>query len=233
MPATFMRRRTKRKLARRPMRRRRVASSLFARPTTRTWNCINGATPAMRNTQGMDGRTYTFVGTAELGNVLTSSSTLPIVTYGTSFGAGGLNNFSALSTVFDEYRIKSVEVWLRCAGPACSPTYATNLRLVSVIDYDNTTVTGYTSGNFESYANCITTSQYDGHYRKWVPHVADALYAGAFTGYGNKIAPWIDCQSNAVQHYGLKCAIINASSSNGDLVVSLTYRVTVEFKYIQ
>ena len=38
------------------------------------------------------------------------------------------------------------------------------------------------------------------------PKISTAVYQGAFTGYGSTNS-WIDCETTAVQHFGVKCAI--------------------------
>jgi hypothetical protein len=117
-----------------------------------------------------------------------------------------LSNFdsaTALSNVFDQYRIMALEVWIQ---PTTSAAVSNNSGLLSsVIDLDDaTSLTSFNSAG--DYPNCVTTNSHVGHYRHYKPSVADALYNGAFSGFGNVRSPWIDCGSPSVNHYGLKLA---------------------------
>jgi hypothetical protein len=132
---------------------------------------------------------------------ITSSTTLT-VTGAYYFLVNSLNNLSALTSLFDQYRIAKVEMLFI---PQIILTNGNSGRFTTVIDYDDNGSPGSENSLFE-YQNALTCSGADGQYRTFVPHAAVALYSGAFTSYGNVPSPWIDAASATVQHFGLKYA---------------------------
>jgi hypothetical protein len=113
---------------------------------------------------------------------------------------------SALSGVFDQYRLDEVEITFR-PGITVANTNTGNLpQLYTVVDYDDASTTGATTaGFFLQYNNC-TQSVGETVVRRFKPHVATAYYAtnATFTGFGNITSPWIDVASTLVPHYGVK-----------------------------
>jgi len=118
-------------------------------------------------------------------------------------------NFTAL---YDQYRIAEMEFWVFPRENTATGSSTNTGRLYSVIDYDNSTTLG-TVGAATQYQNCLVSTGLQGHYRKWVPHVAVASYGGSFNQYANVKAPWIDCASTGVQHYAFKCIITTTDAA--------------------
>lgn len=114
------------------------------------------------------------------------------------------SNFTSL---FDEYRIDQIEVWLEPAMVISSS--AGSSPFVSAVDLDDAN----TPANFADVSGrqgAVEGVTGTGHYHKWKPNVATALYSGTFTSYGNITSTWVDCASPSVQHYGLKYATNSA-----------------------
>jgi len=131
---------------------------------------------------------------------LTTSTTLNA--YGAKyFTLDQVSDYTSLVAVYDQYRIREVEVWLQ-------PNYGTNNEhsgsVVSVIDYDDATVPSVFTDLYE-YQNAIFSPMTYGHYRRFTPRIAVAAYqTGGFTGYSNQSSTWIDCAYPAVQHLASK-----------------------------
>jgi len=143
-----------------------------------------------------------------------------------------LSNFdqaTALGGVFDQYRIVELEVWIQ---PTVSAAISSTSGLISsVIDLDDATnLTTFNQAG--DYPNCVTTNVHVGHYRHYKPSVADAVYNGAFTGFGNIRSPWIDCTSNSVNHYGLKLAATISAGSAG-IVYDFLIRAHFQFRNVR
>jgi len=149
---------------------------------------------------------FKFVQSAEYASVLTTSTTLSSFA-ALYFTAGALDQISALTAVFDQYRIDEVELWIipRLLGGLGNGTQEAGL-LHSVIDYDDASNLTTVQQALD-YTNVVVSSGSCGHYRRWKPHCAVAAYSGSFTSYINEESPWIDAASTAVQHYGVKLAI--------------------------
>jgi hypothetical protein len=132
--------------------------------------------------------------------------------YATAFTFQQVIQYNSFVVIFDQYRIDSIECWiyLKEAGN----TGATiGLQFYSVVDYDNAQTPSNLS-TLQQYTNVVCTPLTNGHYVKWKPHVANALYSGsAFTDYGNIPSSWIDSASSDVAHYGIKLGVENTATS--------------------
>jgi len=152
------------------------------------------------------------------------SSTSITVFGNASFDAADLDQISALTALFDQYRIVEIEAWL---VPQSQPaTGDDNGELASVIDYDDA-VNLSSFGSALDYENVVVSNGAAGHYRRWKPHAAMAAYSGAFTSYANVESPWIDAASTGVLHYGLKFAITATTSAQQ---YDLVYRLHTEWR---
>jgi hypothetical protein len=190
----------------------------------KNWSMIIQSRPATTLPQRIQNKPFIITQEANAGTILTSSTSTP--TFGSLyFTVAGLDQISSLTAVFDQYRINMVEAWVL-------PFFGTSngyTNYASVIDYDDASnLTTYTQAL--DYTNVVETSISNGHYRKFVPHVAVAAFSGTFTSYENVTAPWIDCSSTAVQHYGIKLASPATSVSS---TITVTYRLHVSFRNVR
>jgi hypothetical protein len=136
-----------------------------------------------------------------------------------SFNASSLDQSSQFAALFDQYRIDMLEVWI--TPKLTAATNDLNTAYLTVIDFDDSTsLTTYNSGL--DYQNCVTSTVYQSQYRRFKPHIAIAGYTGAFGGYTNATAPWIDWSSANVIHYGIKVAM---QPTTAVVNFDVTYRV--------
>jgi hypothetical protein len=152
--------------------------------------------------------------------VFTTSTSVPTY-YAGQYALTSFADYTSYTSLFDEYRIHELEVWLEPATIMSSSVGST--VIASAIDLDDANV----PVNFAGVAARQMVAQSEtgtGHYHKWKPYVANALYSGAFTSYGSEPAPWIDCASAGVQHFGFKCATAGADG------VTRAYYITVRAK---
>jgi len=100
--------------------------------------------------------------------------------------------------------------------------------MTSVIDYDD--ALGVAQAGLLEYQNALSAPGTNGHYRVFVPHCAIAAYGGTFSQFSNVPAPWIDCASTGVLHYGFKstCSVTSVA-----LTWDLTWRIKVEFRNVR
>lgn len=139
--------------------------------------------------------------TADLGVAFTTS-VIANTYYAYKVKLGAFADYAEYVGLFDQYRVNRVEVWLTPAAAAGSTVFN---QLMSAIDLDDANVPA-TTPEVEGKQGALTTMGGAGHYHSWTPHVANALYSGAFSSYGNMVSPWIDAASINVEHYGLKVA---------------------------
>jgi cellobiose phosphorylase len=150
------------------------------------------------------------------------------VGYARSFTFTDLAQYSSFSAIFDQYRITDIEVWLIPGLSTSALQSGVSGNYYTVTDYDDDT-TPTSSTALTQYTNVMQTPLNQGQYRRWKPHVAEALYGGgAFTSYGNIPAPWIDVASNSVKHYGFKA--ISAGAASSGTVISFQLIVRIHFE---
>ena len=134
------------------------------------------------------------------------------------------DSYTDFTALFDQYRIEYVEAWIETAVPRVSGAVG---DMASAVDIDDANVpSSYLSvADLPGAIDCAWTA---GRYHKWKPHVAVAMYSGAFTSFGSEPAGWIDCGSPSVQHYGLKVGL--APFSGGSTAFKLHVRAMITFR---
>jgi len=185
-----------------------------------------GMTEPFLNNYIRSNKPYTFTQRGLITAILTSSNSIPTF-YSTYFTANSIDQFSSFAAVFDQYRFDLIEVWI--SSQEAHNTSVNSAKYASVIDYDDSAALTLYQQALD-YTNCVETPSQDGHYHKFIPHVAVASYSGTFVSYNNVTSPWIDCTSTTVQHYGIKVAHQTSSSSN---ILDLQYRYNVSFRNVR
>jgi hypothetical protein len=152
-----------------------------------------------------------------------STSTTLVSTASKQFQLSDCTGYADLISVFDQYRIVSIECYLTPTGSTASTNDG---KLTSVIDFDDASaLTGLTA---YAYSNAVTSSGVSCHYRHFIPHAANALYgSGVFTSFGNVASPWIDAGSVSVPHYGLKAI---STVTTAVRAYDLTSRLHLQFR---
>lgn len=151
-----------------------------------------------------------------------TSTTVPVY-LGRAFTLADGDNAVNFMSLFDQYKITKVEVWLEPQAALGTTAFGV---LYSTVDLDDAnTPTNYRSVN--AHQSALVGLGGAGRYHAWQPNVATALYSGVFTSFGNEPAGWIDVASPSVQHFGLKIA-----SPPTPTVVTyvLSLRLTVSFR---
>lgn len=205
-------------------RRKNQIKTSKEREFAKTWNAAAESMPS-RPISGP--KNPVFRTTQEYVTTLTSlSNTVP--TFGAlNFQFSSIPQAADLSNVFDQYRIDMVEVWITPLGQSAATGTS---RTASVIDYDDSTVLT-TFNQALNYPSCVSTLLNNGHYRRFKPHVAVAVYASsAFTSFSNESDVWIDMVSQNVEHYGIKWAAETAASNN---TVDVLVRLHVSMRQVR
>lgn len=139
-----------------------------------------------------------------------------------------LDDAANLSTLFDQYRISRIHWTFRPMYTSENFVAPDIVPLIyTVCDFDDGAAPT-TLAQLREYQGCQTHLT-DSFTMSCVPHVANAVYSGAFTSYGNMTAPWIDIASQGVYHYGLKVAVTAGNVGQTTLqkwwvIVRLTYQ---------
>lgn len=144
------------------------------------------------------------------------------------FALSNLAGFNRYTDLFDQYRVVGAEIWINPSASQSTPGAPEIGTWVSCVDLDDALAPS-------NYAACsmaqgaLQTSVLAAHYHSWVPAVDLALYAGAFTNYGNVQNQWIDCSSSGVYQYGVKYAV---SATSTAITFNFILRARVEFRGI-
>lgn len=212
--------------ARKTGRKRQSASTdlIRARPTTELWSVRSGLKPGYGRSLMSDNQVYKFAQTLDSGTILTTSAGADTF-YSTAFLTTSLSQWNSFAAVFDQVRVKEIELWI-------TPTYqdtsggASNSRALFVIDYDDDT-TPTTTAALLQYTNCIDTNPYNGVYRRWRPHTSTLVGPSAA---GNRPSEWIDVGSaGGAKHYGFKMGAFATSVTS---TYNMTWRLHVEFRNV-
>jgi len=174
---------------------------------------LHGSTPDVRDIPRLRlkrNKVYTFNRGYPYATV--SAPTVGDLIMAMNFTLGALPSSTDFTSLFDQYRIAQVTVRfipLAGVGTGSNP-------LVTVIDYDDSTVPGAVSDLFQ-YDSVQFTQPGSTLERTLKPRVAIAAYSGAFTSFATADPDlWIDVASPNVQYYGLKFAIAAASGSTAN-----------------
>jgi hypothetical protein len=145
------------------------------------------------------------------------------------------DNLSAFTSLFDQYRFNSIEVWVKPQGGFIgqqSEAAGSSTTLYTMLDYDSSTApTSVSAAN--GYATVIESPVGESQRRCFRPRIAYAAYGSSvFTSFANQQAGWIDCASTAVAHYGmLACCTAAPAGTAGNLPSwDLQVRANISFR---
>jgi len=158
-------------------------------------------------------------------NYLTTPTTVGFGAYaGLSFTLGFFSAATPLATVFDQYRFQQVEVWFEYSQPNAGVAFP---ELTTAVDLDDAAVP--TGPNMvQDHQGALISAGPGGHYHKFKPHMAVAVYSGTFTSFANEPAAWIDIASPNVQHYGVKTSL--TSNSTTPVSINVVLRAVISFR---
>jgi hypothetical protein len=155
---------------------------------------------------------------------VSTSSTVP-THVAPGWTLAGVDQYTALTAVFDQYMCPELEIWLIPNQSQASSLSLDGLSY-SVLDFDdNTPLTSV--AQYGDYSNCVTGTVASGHYRHFTPHIAMNVYGSGFGAYGNQRLQWLDAASPNVNHYGVKFGVTASSST---VTFDLIVRARILFK---
>lgn len=155
--------------------------------------------------------------------------------YALAFTADSLPTWSALSSIFDRYRIKLVDVNMQAAVNQINTTSNITMPMFhTVVDFDDATVPSSINAlqSFSTYCGIIGNKSIR---RRFVPRSGTAMYiSGVSQGYG-ETSPliWKDVANGNIPHYGLKTGFDGPSTASGTCTYTVEVRLMVEFAGIR
>jgi len=152
-----------------------------------------------------------------------NTSTTTYIENNVSFTLSGLNNYSGLVSVFDQYCIYSVAISISVDGSA---PVGVSASVLTALDYDNTSAIGPTG--IASFNNCSETliGPSTSLVRYVKPCIALAAYTGTFTGYATQRC-WLNSNSPSINHYGFRLVVL---PTNATFSLRIVYEYTCGFR---
>jgi hypothetical protein len=150
---------------------------------------------------------------------------------GTNFTIGAMNSgeLSGFVAVFDQFRIRTIEVLLQPRILTPNQNSTSNIGiLTSAVDYDSSAA--ITLANLLTFTNTLTSSGLDSHYHAWSPTVQAAVGASGGSTDSDIMtvtSPWLDLATTNTPHYGLKVSI---SQTDSAYVYDLMVRLHLSFR---
>lgn len=141
-----------------------------------------------------------------------------------SFRLQDLVNYTEFTSLFDQYRINAIKIKFipQVQQIYSDPTVQKNSGIFyHAVDYDEANVPASVDDLLQ-YENLRVENPLSVFTLYFKPHVANALYAGAFTAYGNT-QQWIDSNSPDVQHYGHKYCWTQTVAADLNLIPVATF----------
>jgi len=189
---------------------------------------IQGSLPATRDVRYdsiNSKKVYTFERSWQAG--LVALATSPVDTFGSiQITLNSFPGYLDFTSLFDLYRIVRVQV-------VFTPTSQNSFSgpLMTVIDYDDA-ATPTSIGALTQYQTLQITPSGSTVDRVFTPRIAVAAYSGsAFTSYASSSLQWIDSNSPAVPHYGLKYAVEGITgTTSGDAKWSINVKAVFQFR---
>jgi len=193
---------------------------------SQNWNANSERPPRFDQVNLRDNKVYTIVQQTVNRAQLVGNGTTP-TTLQVFSRISDLPNSSHYLSIFDQYKIAQVEIWLQ---PGASSNITTSTTVYSVIDYDDANAL-ISESNALEYQNVMFYPENIGHYRRYIPHIATSVYTGVtpFSGFKNTKADWIDSASSTVEHFGFKAYM---SAAPATVSFDLLVRQTVQFRNV-
>jgi len=134
------------------------------------------------------------------------------------------------STIFDQYRIDCIEMWLTPSFTTTFSAYPEAGVYCTAMDYDGAPSATFGFSDIASLPGSQITPIHVAQYRKFKPMVLRQLnLAAETTGYETVDAPWIDILSSDVPHYGVRMACTTCTAT---LPIMQMTRATITFRGI-
>lgn len=156
------------------------------------------------------GKVHSVWKTVDKGSLVASTTITQTATY--AFALGDVSDSSNYVNVFDQFRIKQVQISFIPDTIGANTT--TVLPLISVIDYNDASPLATLAAVYE-YDNVLTTQVGQIHTRTLNPTASTPVYNGSvFTAFAQSDNnQWIDTNSTTAQYYGVKTIWLPSAAS--------------------
>jgi len=153
---------------------------------------------------------------------------MAIVQGNINVNAGTFNNFTELSALYDQYKVKWVKIHIRPKFPKFTDgtADASNAYFFSILDYDSAPGSTFSRSDIQQYRNVQFTRLYSTHSRTFKPYAVESVnildLSGATSTTNIKRGGWFDF-SDPVDTYNMRYYVDPVTLPG--LVTSLDYDV--------
>jgi hypothetical protein len=141
-----------------------------------------------------------------------------------------LSNVSDYTGLFDQYRIKSVEIWYMPQTTEVLDSSTGAGLFATCIDYDDATALGSFDSVLE-YESAQVASGITGQYQKYQPRAALDVYSGAASYNAlTEADQWFNLGDTSIRFYGSKYAWTGTGTV---YVMEIVVRLTIQLRAVR
>lgn len=187
-------------------------------------------------------KVHRFTRTFNTNNAFTIATGAAGAGYAYAFQLNQIPNQDDFTRLYDQYRIRAIKWQLIPkqglavlnsipSGPAATAPIMP--KIFSVIDYDDATAPGGLDELLQ-YESVKYTRANKTHTRFLKPAIADEVFgSGITTGYAMRQNAWIDCNSNQVEHYGIRVWAEGSTTFTPPWNFDIMCKFYMEFKNVR
>lgn len=159
----------------------------------------------------------------------------PASGFGKEFALNNLVNVTEFTSLFDQYRILGINIRfipkVNVTMPGLGPATPGAPQLITVIDYDNASAPPAIDEVLQYENMALTTANGEIHQRCFKPAVTPEIFQTALaTGYASRRDQWLDCNSDAVPHYGIRGWVTPAGAAGANWTWDCYVDYFIEFR---
>jgi hypothetical protein len=170
------------------------------------------------------------------------------ITGAANFQLSNMTNYSELTTLFDQYRIKKIICYFRLVADPAGATIpnsttanqqASCLDIIATVDHDDDNALTTWAAHAEYSKSKTGVLKHDRWFKyAFYPTAANQIYNGVTSGYAPmKPGTWIDLAYASVPHYGLKYLIRTPGAFvlgvGQNIYIEVNYTYVVEFRNVR
>jgi len=158
---------------------------------------------------------HTFIRKARYGVISLAQFGTGYSAFGYTFALSNAPGYTELTTLYDQFRINWVKLWIVCRFNVTTQNEAGALALgmpqmIYHVDSDDATAPAASDAGMDTIRECRNSKGFSfGTNRTCSIFIRPAVLASAYetavtTAYSPRYGQWIDCQNSNTPHYGLK-----------------------------
>lgn len=150
--------------------------------------------------------------TVEKGIVTSTSAAAGL--YGFSFLSSDVSDIASFASVFDQYMIEGIEFIIKPVSQPSLPATSVGFSLCYIaVDYDDANAPANIT-EVANYSNAIILSPGQSRTIKFCPSTLTGAWNGSLQAAAPRHRVWLDMSYTNVEHYGVKVAVRQSTTTN-------------------